>query len=106
MSLVGPRPEVSQYVAMFSTEEKDILSVAPGITDWASIWNRDEGKLLAGSRDPERVYLEQIRPEKIRLQLAYVRNQSFANDIRILFATFKVLLLGRPMSNGSSGVKP
>jgi lipopolysaccharide/colanic/teichoic acid biosynthesis glycosyltransferase len=106
MSLVGPRPEVSQYVAMFSAEEKDILSVAPGITDWASIWNRDEGKLLAGSRDPERVYLEQIRPEKIRLQLAYVKNQSFANDIRILLATFKVLLFGRPTSNGSSGVKP
>ena len=106
MSLVGPRPEVSQYVAMFSTEEIDILSVAPGITDWASIWNRDEGKLLAGSRDPERVYLEQIRPEKIRLQLAYVKNQSFANDIRILLATFKVLLFGRPTSNGSSGVKP
>lgn len=95
MSLVGPRPEVLQYVAMFSTEEKTILSVAPGITDWASVWNRDEGRLLAGSRDPEKFYLEQIRPEKIRLQLEYVKNQSTANDIRILFATVRVLLLGR-----------
>lgn len=95
MSLVGPRPEVLQYVAMFSAEEKAILSVAPGITDWASVWNRDEGKLLAGSHDPEKVYLEQIRPEKIRLQLEYVRNQSLTNDIRILLATFKVLLFGR-----------
>jgi lipopolysaccharide/colanic/teichoic acid biosynthesis glycosyltransferase len=95
MSLVGPRPEVLQYVAMFSAEEKVILSVAPGITDWASVWNRDEGKLLAGSHDPEKVYLEQIRPEKIRLQLEYVRNQSLSNDIRILLATFKVLLFGR-----------
>ena len=65
-----------------------------------------EGKLLAGSRDPERVYLEQIRPEKIRLQLEYVKSQSLANDMRILLATFKVLLFGRPTSNGSSGVKP
>jgi lipopolysaccharide/colanic/teichoic acid biosynthesis glycosyltransferase len=92
MSFVGPRPEVLQYVAMFNTEEKAILSVPPGITDWASILNSDEGAILAGSPDPERTYLERIRPEKIRLQLEYVRNHSFRTDIRILLETFKILL--------------
>src|SRR5712692_9945413 len=92
MSLVGPRPEVLQYVAMFNTEEKAILSVPPGITDWASIANSDEGARLAGSPDPEKTYLEEIRPEKIRLQLEYVRRRSFGTDMKILLDTFKVLM--------------
>lgn len=92
MSFVGPRPEVLQYVAMFSSEEKAILSVPPGITDWSSIWNSDEGSILARSSDPEKTYLEEIRPEKIRLQLEYVRNHSFTTDMRILLETLKVLL--------------
>jgi lipopolysaccharide/colanic/teichoic acid biosynthesis glycosyltransferase len=96
MSLVGPRPEVPQYVALFSREEQAILSVRPGITDWASIWNADEGAVLAGSPDPEKIYLEKIRPEKIRLQLEYVRNHFFWTDIRILIETFKVLFMGHP----------
>lgn len=91
MSLVGPRPEVPQYVALFTEEEKAILEVRPGITDWASIWNPDEGALLAGSEDPEKTYLERIRPNKIRLQLKYVRHQSFCTDLRILVETLKVL---------------
>ena len=104
MSLVGPRPEVLQYVAMFSTEEKAILSVSPGITDWASIANSDEGKRLAGSPDPEKTYLEEIRPEKIRLQLEYVRRRSFATDMRILLETFKVLLFKqRPIAEMEPG---
>jgi len=93
MSFVGPRPEVLQYVAMFSAEEEAILTVPPGITDWSSIWNSDEGSILARSSDPERTYLEEIRPEKIRLQLKYVRNHSFTTDMRILFQTFRVLLI-------------
>jgi len=95
MSLVGPRPEVPEYAAMFNQEEARILGVRPGITDWASIWNSDEGALLAGSADPEKIYLEKIRPEKIRLQLKYVDNHSFWTDIRILSETIKILLLGR-----------
>jgi lipopolysaccharide/colanic/teichoic acid biosynthesis glycosyltransferase len=91
MSLVGPRPEVAQYVEMFTEEEKEILSVRPGITDWASLWNRDEGALLAGSPDPERTYLERIRPEKIRLQLEYVRKRDFWVDLAILFRTLGAL---------------
>ena len=97
MSLVGPRPEVQEYVEMFSPEERAILSVRPGITDWASIWDRDEAKALAGSPDPERTYREVIRPEKIRLQLEYVRRRSFLTDLTILLETVKVLVLRTPV---------
>ena len=77
---MGPRPEVQHYVDMFTDEEKAILSVQPGITDWASLWNPDKGKIFAGSPDPEKTYMEKIRPTKIRLQLKYVRERSFNVD--------------------------
>ena len=93
MSIVGPRPEIPYFVDMFTEEEKKvILSVKPGITDWACIWNPDEGKLLAGSNDPDRDYLEKIRPEKIRLQLKYVKEHSFWIDFKIMLLTLKVHL--------------
>jgi len=92
MSLVGPRPEVPHYVNMYTEEEKAILTVRPGITDWASLWNPDEGAILAGSLDPEKTYMEKIRPEKIRLQLKYVRERSFWTDIRIIFSTLKTII--------------
>ena len=95
MSLVGPRPEVPEYVGLFTEEEKAILSVRPGITDWASIWNPDEGALLAGATDPEKAYLDEVRPQKIRLQLKYVREHSFWVDLKILFLTLTTLLFGR-----------
>lgn len=96
MSLVGPRPEVQQYVNMYTEEEQAILTVRPGLTDWASIWNSDEGAILAGSADPERTYVEKIRPEKLRLQLRYVRERSFWTDIVILFLTLKAMVIARP----------
>jgi lipopolysaccharide/colanic/teichoic acid biosynthesis glycosyltransferase len=92
MSLVGPRSEVPHYVNMFTEEEKAILSVRPGITDWASIWNSDEGAILAGSLDPEKTYMEKIRPEKIRLQLKYVRERSFFIDLKIIFQTLRAII--------------
>jgi lipopolysaccharide/colanic/teichoic acid biosynthesis glycosyltransferase len=92
MSLVGPRPEVQLYVDMFTAEEQAILNVRPGITDWASLWNPDEGAVLAGSPDPEKTYLEKIRPEKVRLQLKYVREQSFRTDLEILLRTLAAIL--------------
>ena len=92
MSIVGPRPEIPYYVNMFTEEEKIILSVKPGITDWECIWNSDESKLLAGSDDPDRDYLEKIRPEKIRLQLKYVKEHSFWIDFKIMLMTLKVHL--------------
>lgn len=92
MSFVGPRPEVQHYVNMFTEEEEAILSVRPGITDWASLWNPDEGAILAGSPDPEMTYMEKIRPTKLRLQLKYVRERSFWIDMKIIFQTvFKVI---------------
>jgi lipopolysaccharide/colanic/teichoic acid biosynthesis glycosyltransferase len=91
MSIVGPRPEVPHYVDMFTEEEKTILSVRPGITDWASLWNPDEGRVLAGSPDPEKAYMEKIRPTKIRLQLKYVRERSFWTDLKIIAQTFVVV---------------
>lgn len=87
MSFVGPRPEVQHYANMFTEEEKAILSVRPGITDWATLWNSDEGAILAGSADPEKTYMEKIRPEKIRLQLEYVRKRTFWTDIKIIVET-------------------
>lgn len=94
MSIVGPRPEVKKFTDLFLDEEKAILTIRPGITDWASILNPDEGALLKGSVDPDLDYLEKIRPEKIRLQLKYVRERSFWIDLKIIFQTLQVLVKG------------
>lgn len=95
MSIVGPRPEVPQYVELFTEEEKAILNVRPGITDWATLWIRDEGKILAGSEDAERTYMEKIWAEKHRLQLEYVRSRSLWIDFVIMLRTLKVHLFDR-----------
>ncbi len=88
MSFVGPRPEVKMYVDIMSDEEKNvILSLRPGMTDWASLWNFHEGEILRGSADPEKTYMERIRPEKIRLQIKYVKERSFLTDIKIILKT-------------------
>ncbi len=88
MSLVGPRPEVPFYVNMMSDgERKIILSVRSGMTDYASLWNFREGEILKGSADPEKAYVEKIRPEKIRLQMKYVKNRSFLLDLKIIIKT-------------------
>jgi lipopolysaccharide/colanic/teichoic acid biosynthesis glycosyltransferase len=92
MSIVGPRPEVKHYTDLFTKEEKIILSVRPGITDWASIWNVDEGALLKGSDDPENAYMRHIRPTKLRLQMKYVREQSFWVDLKIIFLTILAII--------------
>jgi lipopolysaccharide/colanic/teichoic acid biosynthesis glycosyltransferase len=98
MSLVGPRPEVQQYVDMYTEAEKAILTVRPGLTDWASLWNTDEGAVLAGAADPERAYLELIRPQKLKWQLAYVRERSFLVDLSILARTFWTVVSRRTPS--------
>lgn len=87
MSLVGPRPEVPQYAELFRGPELEILSVRPGITDLASLWIGDKGKLVQGVEDPEQVYLTRIRPKKIELQLEYLRRRSFWLDVQILVRT-------------------
>lgn len=95
MSIVGPRPEVPQYIELLNDEEKVILSVRPGITDLATVWIGDKGEILAGHEDPEKVYLEKIRPGKIRLQLEYVRNHSLSGDLKIMWNTVRVHLFDR-----------
>jgi len=95
MSIVGPRPEVSDYVKLFTEEERELLTLRPGITDWATIWVRNEGEVLAGSTDPEKTYMEVIWPEKHLLQLKYMRESSFWVDISIMFQTLKVHLIDR-----------
>ena len=89
MSLVGPRPEVPMYVNMFTEEEKPILFVHPGMTDYASLWDFHEGELLQGSADPEKTYMEEIRPQKIKLQLKYVREHSLWVDFKIILKTLR-----------------
>jgi lipopolysaccharide/colanic/teichoic acid biosynthesis glycosyltransferase len=93
MSIVGPRPEVPRYVALYPADLRaQVLSVRPGITDDCSLDFRDEGTLLAQSADPERTYVDQILPIKLRLQAQYVAQAGVRTDLRILARTFAVLL--------------
>ena len=92
MSLVGPRPQVQWAVALYSADERTLLSVRPGVTDYASLRFRNEGELLQGSPDPDREYLEKIAPEKIRLGLEYVRHHNMLIDLKILVATIGALI--------------
>lgn len=86
MSFVGPRPEVKKYVDLYSHEEKKILSVRPGITDPASIRFSNESELLVGE-DPEKIYVEKIMPEKIKMYLAYIEKRSFMADMLLIWKT-------------------
>lgn len=88
MSLVGPRPEVPKYVALYPADVRAIvLSVRPGITDLASIEYRDENALLGNSKDAERTYVEEVMPAKLRYCVDYVRTRSFGLDLRIICRT-------------------
>ena len=93
MSLVGPRPEMPRYVAMYPPAVRDkVLSVRPGITDLASIAFRNESALLAADADPERVYVEKILPRKLDYYVRYVEERSFRRDLAILWLTAKAVL--------------
>jgi len=88
MSLVGPRPEVPRYVALYPAALREIvLSVRPGITDIASLEYRDEARLLAEAADPERCYVEQVLPAKLALSARYVQTRSFAGDLALVWRT-------------------
>jgi len=92
MSLVGPRPEVPRYVARYPDNVRDIvLSVAPGITDWASIEYKGENAILGDASDPERAYVEEILPVKLDYYVRYVRERSFVMDLRIILATLTAI---------------
>jgi len=91
MSFVGPRPEVMAEVERYTDEERRLLSVRPGITDWASIRFRNEADILKGAADPHAAYHQLIRPEKVRLGLEYVDHHDLATDLKIIFRTLKVV---------------
>jgi len=87
MSLVGPRPEVRKYVNLYTDEQLKVLSVRPGITDYASIKYFSESDLLAKSSNPEKTYIEEIMPEKLKINLEYVNKNGFFADMTIVFKT-------------------
>jgi lipopolysaccharide/colanic/teichoic acid biosynthesis glycosyltransferase len=88
MSIVGPRPEVSRYVDLYSNIQKKVLSIKPGITDYASLKYFEENKLLGESLNPEETYIKEIMPEKLKINLEYLEKNSFKNDLTIIWETF------------------
>jgi lipopolysaccharide/colanic/teichoic acid biosynthesis glycosyltransferase len=103
MSIVGPRPEVQKFVEKYTEDEKQILSVRPGITDWSSIKFHNEGEIIeaSGIPDADEAYEKLIRPEKLRLQMKYVKERNLWVDIKIVVSTvltlFSTRLGGRPI---------
>jgi len=93
MSFVGPRPQVQWAVELYNEEEKILLSVRPGITDYASLKFKNEAEILKGSSNPDKDYLEKIAPEKTRLGLEYVRNSSLLLDVKIIFITIRAIFV-------------
>lgn len=93
MSLVGPRPEVRKYVELYTPEQMRVLSVRPGITSLASIRYRNENDILAASDNPDRCYIEQVMPDKIKIDLEYVDRATLWNDIKLIFSTFKEIIV-------------
>lgn len=93
MSLVGPRPEVRKYVEMYTQDQRRVLTVRPGITDYASIEYSDENEILGNAVDPDKEYIEVIMPAKLKLNLKYIDEQSLATDLKILFMTVRKIFL-------------
>ena len=92
MSFVGPRPEVRKYVALYSTRQKKVLTVRPGITDLASIEYRNESALLDKQEDSNQFYIDVIMPHKLEINLSYIENRNLFKDIYIIFATLKAIV--------------
>jgi len=96
MSLVGPRPEAALYFEYYTPEERSvILSVRPGITDYGSLYYHDEGKLLTGTDDPVRAYVERVREHKVKLQMKYIQERSLLLDMKIILRTIMTILQTR-----------
>lgn len=92
MSLVGPRPEVQKYVDHYTIEQRKVLSIRPGITDWASIKFRDENEILGKSKNPEKDYLEKVMPDKLKYNLIYIENYGLSEYFKIIFVTvYKII---------------
>ena len=93
MSLIGPRPELQKATDLYTEEQRLVLEVRPGVVDFGTLWNRDEGEILKGSADPDGDYLRHIFPTKVSLSLEYVRTRSLPLDLKITVATFAAVFL-------------
>jgi lipopolysaccharide/colanic/teichoic acid biosynthesis glycosyltransferase len=89
MSIVGPRPEVRKYVNLYTSYQLKVLSVKPGITDYASIEYSNENELLAQSENPEKTYIEEVLPAKLELNMQYINTMNLGTDIQIILSTIK-----------------
>ena len=94
MSFVGPRPEVEEYVALYTPRQRQVLLVRPGITDYASIAYRNENELLAGAEDPRKMYIEEIMPAKLELNMKYLREISPLSDVKLILGTIAAVVRG------------
>lgn len=92
MSLVGPRPEVRKYTNLYNEEQKKVLTVKPGITDYASIEYSNENEILGKAENPEQTYITEIMPAKLKLNLKYINEQGLGTDIKIIFKTIAKIL--------------
>ena len=106
MSLVGPRPEVPRYVALYTAEQWRVLDLVPGITDRASIKYRDESELLARASDPQTVYVSQILPDKIRLNLEYAAHATVWTDFLVVLSTLGHMVRPAPRSGAEPAPAP
>ena len=91
MSVVGPRPEVRKYVDMYNARQQKVITVRPGITDFASIQYVNENELLKNTENPEKLYIDEILPAKLELNLEYIENRHFFKDLRIIMLTVKAI---------------
>ncbi|MDX1651677.1 MAG: sugar transferase [Brumimicrobium sp.] len=92
MSVVGPRPEVKEYTDLYSDEQRKVLNVKPGITDYASLEYYDENRLLGESDNPRETYIREIMPAKIELNQKYIKNPTLRNDLKIIWLTVRKVL--------------
>lgn len=93
MSVVGPRPEVQEYVNLYNDDQRKVLYVKPGITDYASLYYFKENELLAQSINPQKTYIEEIMPAKLKLNEKYLENPTVFHDLKIIFKTFAKILI-------------
>lgn len=95
MSLVGPRPELRRYVDLYTPQQRQVLQVRPGITDYASIEYSDENEILGREEDPEDAYIHRVMPDKIRLNMQYIKKRSVREYFKVIFLTLRKVAASR-----------
>jgi lipopolysaccharide/colanic/teichoic acid biosynthesis glycosyltransferase len=93
MSIVGPRPEVKKYVDLYNAEQLKVLSVKPGLSDYASIEYFDEQEILGQAENPDKEYIEKVMPAKLELNLKYIKEKSLLTDLKIIYNTLKKIFI-------------